>query len=160
MLRRGSVLLGLAVLLSLLFPLHFLLRQGGIDPQVVHVPGADLAALGALVALIPARLLFGHAQLAQRIPRWSAWAALLAACSLLYLALHVNWSLEQLGAAFGEGAAAAGLATSAASRATLVSALELLARIGVLVAAVAVLVRLDGPPGEDMPVATRRRRTK
>jgi hypothetical protein len=43
-------------------------------------------------------------------------------------------------------------------QASLLQALELFARIGVLVAAVGVLVRLDGPPDEDMPVAATRRR--
>jgi hypothetical protein len=159
MLRKGSVLLGLAVLLSLLFPLQFLLQQGGVDPQVVQVPGADLAALSALVALVPARLLFGHGRLAERVPAWSAWVAVLACCSLLYLALHVQWSLAQVADLVADAIAASGMPASL-SHASLVQALELLARIGVLVAGVAVLVRLDSPPDEDRRVNSRWSRAK
>jgi hypothetical protein len=159
MLRKGSVLLGLAVLLSLLFPLQFLLQQGGVDPEVVPVPGADLAALSAVVALVPARLLFGHGRLAERVPPWSAWVALLACCSLLYLALHVQWSVAQLADLVADAVAASGLPSSL-PHAKLVQALELLARIGVLVAGVAVLVRLDSPPDEDRRVNSRWSRAK
>lgn len=160
MLRNGSVLLGLAVLLSLLFPLQFLLQQGGLDPDAVQVPGADLAALSALVALVPARLLFGHGQLADRVPRWSAWVGVLACCSLAYVALHVQWSLAQMAEAAAEAIAASGLPPSPSLPHTVVQALELVARIGVLVAGVAVLVRLDSPPDEDRRMTSRWSRAK
>lgn len=160
MLRKGSVLLGLAVLLSLLFPLQFLLQQGGVDPQAVQVPGADLAALSAVVALVPARLLFGHGRLAERVPPWSAWVAVLACCSLVYLALHVQWSLAQLAEAVADAIAAGGMSSSPSLPHAVVQALELLARIGVLVAGVAVLVRLDSPPDEDRRLTSRWSRAK
>ncbi|MBK6008513.1 hypothetical protein JJB11_20615 [Ramlibacter ginsenosidimutans] len=160
MLRKGSVLLGLTVLLSLLFPLQFLLQQGGVDPQAVQVPGADLAALSAVVALVPARVLFRHGQLAERVPPWSVWAAVLACCSLLYLALHVQWSLAQLAEAVADGIAASGVSASPSLPHMAVQALELLARIGVLVAGVAVLVRLDSPPDEDRRLTSRWSRAK
>jgi hypothetical protein len=159
MLRKGSVLLGLAVLLSLLFPLQFLLQQGGVDPQEVQVPGADLAALSAVVALVPARLLFGHGGLAERVPPWSAWVAVLACCSLLYLALHVQWSLAQLAALVADAVEAGGLSPSL-THASLLPALDMLARIGVLAAGVAVLVRLDSPPDEDRRLTSRWSRAK
>lgn len=158
MLRKGSVLLGLAVLLSLLFPLQFLLQQGGVDPQAVPVPGADLAVLWTVVALVPARVLFGHGRLAERVPRWSAWVAVLACCSLVYLALHVQWSLAQVAAGVADAVAASGLSPSLPP--ALVQSLELLARMGVLVAGVAVLVRLDSPPDEDRSIISRWSRAK
>ena len=89
MLRNASVLLGLAVLLSLLFPVQALLREGGVDPHALHLRVVDLASLCALAALLPALWFFRDARLAQRIPRWSIWVALLAACSVLFLLLHM-----------------------------------------------------------------------
>ena len=154
MLRRASVLLGIAVLLSLLFPVPALLKQAGIDPVHVPVPGADLAALGVLVALVPSMLLFRDGQLAQRIPRWSVRVALLAACSAAYLLLHMHWSQDLLSAQVQE----AGLLPASVSHLAVLDALEFAARIGVLVAVVAVLLRLDAPASDDVPV--RRRRSK
>ena len=157
MLRRGSVLLGMAVLLSLLFPVQFLLKESGVDPRSVPVPGADLAALWVLVGLLPSLLLFRDGQLARRIPRWSAWVALLAACSLAYLLLHVHWSLDLVTVQLREATASAGLLPSV-SHVALLDALELAARIGVLVALVAVLLRLDAPAQEEAPRARRSKR--
>jgi len=156
-LRRGSVLLGMAVLLSLLFPVQFLLKESGVDPRSVPVPGVDLAALWALVGLLPSLLMFRDGQLAQRIPRWSAWVALLAACSLAYLLLHVHWSLDLVTVQLREATASAGLLPSV-SHLALLDALELAARIGVLVALVAVLLRLDAPAQEEAPRARRSKR--
>ena len=156
-LRRGSVLLGMAVLLSLLFPVQFLLKESGVDPRSVPVPGVDLAALWALVGLLPSLLMFRDGQLAQRIPRWSAWVALLAACSLAYLLLHVHWSLDLVTVQLREATASAGLLPSV-SHVALLDALELAARIGVLVALVAVLLRLDAPAQEEAPRARRSKR--
>ena len=156
-LRRGSVLLGMAVLLSLLFPVQFLLKESGVDPRSVPVPGVDLAALWVLVGLLPSLLMFRDGQLARRIPRWSAWVALLAACSLAYLLLHVHWSLDLVTVQLREATASAGLLPSV-SHVALLDALELAARIGVLVALVAVLLRLDAPAQEEAPRARRSKR--
>ena len=154
MLRQAFVLLGLAVLLSLLFPVQALLRETGIDPRQVRVAGVDLAVLCAAIALLPAFALCRDARIAQRIPRWNAWMVLLALCSVMFVLLHMHWSrelaashvLNMLGA---EGAL--GL-----SHLTLLAGLELAARIGVLVSLVGVLVRLDAVP-DDAPVKRRKK---
>jgi hypothetical protein len=143
MLRRGSVLLGLAVLLSLLFPVKALLQESGIDPLALRLPAIDLAAGCALVALLPSYFLFRDARLAQRIPRWSLWVGALALSSLVFLLLHVSWSLQW-------ALAQADLA--------LVNRIEVAARLGVLVSAVGVLLNLDGAPDEDAPPPKRRKK--
>ena len=135
MLRNAFVLLGLAVLLSLLFPIQALLRQGGIDP------------LFAAAAMLPALLLFRDAKLAQRIPRWSVWVALLALCSVAFLLLQMEWSLRLAETYAGDAVAAGGL-PHALTPHRIVVALELAARLGVLVALVGVLLRLDAAPDE------------
>lgn len=161
MLRRGSVLLGMAVLLSLLFPVQFLLKAGGLDPQGLRVPGADLAALWVLAGMIPALLLFRDGALAQRIPRWSAWVALLAASSFAYLVLHVDWSLDLVSMQLRELAVSTGLLPTV-SHLALVEGLELASRVGVLVALVGVLMHLDAPGAQDEapPQPAPRRRKK
>lgn len=137
MLRRGFVLLGLAVLLSLLFPLKALLKDAGVDPHAWSLPALDLAAACALLALLPSYLLFRDSRLAQRIPRWSVWVVLLASCTLLFLALHVSWSLALATAHLGAA----------------VEQVELAARLGVLVSLVGVLLNLDAAPEDgDLPV--------
>lgn len=141
MLRQASVLLGLAVLLSLLFPVQPLLREGGVDPLAVRVPGVDLAVLCAGVALLPAWALARHGQLARRIPRWNLWIALLALCSLAFVLLHVQWSLDLLAQWLQERIPAQeGLALHAA---------DLAARLGVLAGVAGVLVNLQSVPGDD-----------
>ena len=159
MLRRGSVLLGLAVLLSLLFPVKALLQESGIDPLAVRLPAIDLAAACALLALLPSFFLFRDGRLAQRIPRWSVWVGLLAVSSLLFLLLHVSWSLE-LAMAYAREAAANGALPGGISHAGLVNGLELAARLGVLVSAVGVLLNLDGAPDDQAaaPPAPKRRK--
>lgn len=149
MLRQASVLLGLAVLLSLLFPLQALLKGSGVDAQAWRLPVVDFAAALALASVVPAFLLFRDARLAQRIPRWSVWVVLLALSSLAFLLLHVSWSLELALAYAGQllGPSPRGL-----SPAGLVEGLELAARLGVLVSLVGVLTRLDLAPDEDAPV--------
>lgn len=148
MLRRASVLLGLAVLLSLLFPVNALLAGAGIAPAGWRLAVLDLAALCALAAIVPAWFLFHDARLAERIPRWSAWVALLALSSLLFLLLHVSWSVELL-LAYAAGAIADGVLPPWLSQHALVDALELAARLGVLVSLVGVLLRLDSAPGPE-----------
>ena len=145
MLRQSVVLAGLAVLLSLLFPLEPLLRGSGIDPRGWHLPAVDLAALCALAALVPAWFLFHDGRLAQRIPPWSARVALLALCSLLFLLLHVSWSVDLLVTTAG-AALADGLLPPWISQHVLVDALELMARFGVLLSLVGVLLQLEAGP--------------
>jgi hypothetical protein len=162
MLRQASVLLGLAVLLSLLFPVKTLLHGSGIDPGGWHLPVVDLAALCAVLAIAPAWFLFRDARLARRIPRWSVWVVLLALCSLLFLLLHVSWSADLL-LAWAAGAVADGILPAWVSQHALADALELAARLGVLVALVGVLVHLEtehyeNATPEPQPQPRRRRR--
>lgn len=156
MMRKASVLLGMAVLLSLLFPAKALLKEAGVDPLAWRWPVADVAVLCVLLALLPAFAFFHDARLAHRIPRWSGWVVLLAACSLLFLLLHVSWSLD-LAVAYAREAAGAGLPATI-SHVTLVDGLELAARLGVLVSLVAVLIRLDAAPEEGTPAPRRKRK--
>jgi len=149
MLRQASVLLGLAVLLSLLFPVQPLLREGGLDPLAVRLPGVDLAVLCALVALLPAWALARHGQLARRIPRWNPWIALLALCSLAFVLLHVQWSLDLLAQWLHE--------QIPAQQALALRAADFLARLGVLAGVAGVLVNLQSIPSEDELRLARRR---
>ena len=159
MLRNASVLLGLAVLLSLVFPARTLLQESGVDPLALRLPVVDLASLCALAALLPALLLFRDARLAQRIPRYSVWVVLLALSSLLFLLLHMHWSLE-LATAYAREAAAAGSLPRAVTPHRIVVALEFASRLGVLVALVGVLLRLDAAPDDDEPVPAPAKRRK
>jgi hypothetical protein len=160
MLRRGFVLLGLAVLLSLLFPVKALLSQSGVDPARWSLRAIDLAAVCALVALLPSFVLFRDGRLAQRIPRWSVWVVLLALFSLLFLLLHVSWSLE-IAMLLAKQAVAPGEFLSGMPAASLVNGIELAARLGVLVSAVGVLLNLDAAPDEDgLPVKSPEKRKK
>jgi hypothetical protein len=163
MLRKTSVLLGLAVLLSLLFPVQALLKEGGVDPLALRLPVVDLASFCVVAAMLPSMLLFHDAQLAHRIPRWNAWVALLAVCSVLFVLLHVSWSLE-FATAYAHEAVAAGSLPRAITPLRIVNGLEFAARLGVLVALVGVLLRLDAVPEEGAldpePVPVKRRRKK
>jgi hypothetical protein len=157
MLRRASVLLGLAVLLSLLFPVQALLKEGGIEPSTVGLAGIDLAGVCALVAVLPALLLARDANLALRVPRWNPWIALLALFSLLFLLLHVSWAEELAGAWLREAITQGNVPVRVSEHAVLAGA-ELAARLGVLVCVVGVLVNLQGVPDEDAAAAPRRRK--
>lgn len=151
MLRRASVLLGLAVLLSVVFPLKSLLAQSGA-PAVFRLANADLMVLCVLLAFVPALALFHDAHLARRIPRWNIWVTLLALFSVLFLLLHLPWAL-QLASSYAQDALPRGLRPGA-----LLDALELGARLGVLVALVGVLLNLDAAPEEGREEPRRRRR--
>jgi len=160
MLKRAVVLLGLAVLLSLLFPVRVLLLQGGVDPLALQLQGVDLAALCAIAAVIPAMALSRHGQLPQRVPRWNLWLALLALCSLLFLLLHVSWSVDLATSYLHDALAPDGALPMRIAPGTLVHGAELFARLGVLVAMVGVLVTLQAVPEDEPPVQKRRRRRK
>jgi hypothetical protein len=149
-LRKTFVLLGLAVLLSLLFPVQALLQESGVDPRGLRLPLADLAAACVLVALLPAFAMFHDARLARRISRWNPWLVLLGLCSVLFVLLHVNWSLDLL-TAYAREALASALSASSISHLTVVGGVELAARLGVLVSAVGVLMHLDAMPDDDAP---------
>ena len=158
--RKTSVLLGLAVLLSLLFPLRALLQESGVDPLALQLRYLDLAAVCAVAAVLPSMALFKHAQLAHRIPRWSVWVALLALCSLVFLALHVSWSFRFIAINLRETIAPDGPFPLAISHLKLLKAAEFISRLGVLVAAVGVLLNLDAPPRDDAPPPRMPRRKK
>lgn len=150
MLRRASVLLGMAVLLSLVIPLKALLKHSGVD-AALGMRDLELVAACVLLALLPAFALFHDAQLARRIPRWNIWVAVLAFCSVLFLLLHFTWPLE-LAAAYAKQA----LPPTIPHR-TVLAAIELAARLGVLVSLIGVLVNLDAVPGEEPPVKRRKK---
>lgn len=158
MLRKASVLLGLAVLLSLLFPLKTVLRESGVDPLGLRLPGVDLAGLCAVIAVLPALFLCRDAQIATRIPHWNLWVALLALFSLLFLLLHVSWSLELLTDLVREAVAPGGSLPLAVSYTQVMHGAELGARLGVLVSLVGVLINLHPVPPPQAP-QTRRRKT-
>ena len=158
MLRRAFVLLGLAVLLSLFFPVAVLLRQGGIDPHSVHVPGADLVVLCAVVAVLPAMLLARDGKLRDRIPRWNVWIALVPLFCLAFLLLHVSWT-QEFAATWLHDAMADGTLPLHVPERRVLQVLELATRLGVIVCMVGVLLTLQAVPGEDeVPVQRRRSR--
>jgi hypothetical protein len=158
MLRRASVLLGLAVLLSLIFPIQAMLKETGAEPFAMRLRVVDVAAACVLIALLPAYALFRDGRLSQRIPAWSAWVALLAFCSLVFLLLHVSWSLD-LATAYAREAVAAGVLPRSVSHLWILEGAEVAAKLGVLVSLVAVLLHLDATPegDESVPVAKRKR---
>jgi hypothetical protein len=158
MLRKASVLWGLAVLLSLLFPLKAVLRQTGVDPLALRLQGLDLAGLCAVLAMVPAIVLCRDGQLERRIPSWNVWVVLLALFSLLFLLLHVSWSLALVTDYVREVLAPGGAMPLPVSHRTVVHGAELAARLGVLVCMVGVLVNLHAVPDPDAPVRKRRSR--
>jgi len=158
MLRKASVLLGLAVLLSLLFPVKVLLERGGVDPLSLRLPGIDLAALCAVVALLPAMLLWRHGQLEQRIPRWNLWLALLAVWSTVFVLLHVTWSLEFATVTIRDLVGPNGSLPLPVGEGSLLRGAELVARVGVLVCVMGVLINLQATPDPDAPRPRRRSR--
>lgn len=160
MLRKASVLLGLAVLLSLLFPVKAVLEQSGVDPLLLPLPGMDLAALCAIVALLPAMLLCRHGELERRIPRWNPWLALLALCSVLFVLLHVSWSLDLATGYVREAVGPNGSLPLPVSGDGLLRATELAVRLGVLVCVMGVLVNLQATPSEDAPPPRQKRRSR
>lgn len=150
MLRRASVLLGMAVLLSLVIPLKALLKHSGVD-AALGMRDLELVAACVLLALLPAFALFHDAQLARRIPRWNIWVAVLAFCSVLFLLLHLPWTLEMAAVYARQGL------PPTVPHGAVISAIELAARLGVLVSLVGVLVNLDSVPDEDVPVKRRKK---
>jgi len=157
MLQRAFVLLGMAILLSLLFPLKLALREGGIDPLSLPLNGLDLAGVGALLAVPPSLVLCRHGQLAQRTARWNLWLALLAVFAVVFLLLHVSWSRELATAYVRQAVDAGGLLPVPLPYLTVMSGAELASRVGVLVCMVGVLVNLQAAPEEG---DTRPRRKK
>ena len=157
MLRRASVLLGLAVLLSLLFPVKVLLQESGVDPQSLRLPVVDLAAACVLLAALPAFAMFRDAKMAHRIPPWNGWVVLLAVFSVVFLLLHMAWPLE-LATRYARELAEAGSLPAALSPGALLTGVELGARLGVLASAVGVLLHLDAAPEDDAPPPVARRK--
>lgn len=151
MLHRASVLAGLAILLSLLFPLRLALEHNGIAPIDLPLAGIDLAGLGAVAGMLPALALWRHGRLAQRIPRWNAWLGVLAVFSLLFVLLHVHGTRELVAAQLRDA-----LAPGGTSHLLLLECAELASRLGVLAGMVGVLVNLHAVP--ERPIGRRRRK--
>jgi hypothetical protein len=141
MVHRAFVLWGLAVLLSLLFPLKLVVQESGLDPLALPLAGIDLAGVGALLAVLPALALCRHGRLGERIPRWNLWLALLAAFSVLFLLLHVSWSRD-LVTGYVVDAMAAGGSLPLPAPLAVVQGVDLASQLGVLVCVVGVLVNL------------------
>jgi hypothetical protein len=158
MLQRASVLLGLAILLSLLFPLKMALQAGGVDPLALPLTGVDLTGVGVLLAVLPAVVLCRHGQLAARIPRWNLWLALLALVSLLFLVLHVSWTREFVTEYVRQAVAADGSLPLLLSYRRVMDALDLATELGVLFGVVGVLVNLHAVPDPDAPTKPRRKK--
>lgn len=137
MLRRTSMLIGMAILLSLLFPLKAMLKGGGIDPATLPLRGLDLAALGALVALLPALAFDRFGRFDARLLRWNTWLVLLGVFSVGFMALHVNWSLD-LVTAYARDAIALPV-----SHLAMIDVVDLACQVGVLVCVVGALVNLQ-----------------
>lgn len=160
MVRRAVVLLGLAVLLSLLFPVRVLLQQGGVDLHALSLPGVDLAGLCAIAAVLPALALSRDGGLPQRLPRWNLWLVLLALCSLLFVVLHVRWSLDVATGYVHDTIGRGGSFPLPLSTHAFMQITELAARLGVLVAMTGVLVTLQAVPRDEPPPQPVRRRKK
>jgi hypothetical protein len=163
MLRSASMWLGLGVLLSLLFPLSAVLKATGGDPLVLRLRGIDLAAFGALLGIIPALVLCRLGRIELRIPRWNWWIALLAVFSVLFLLLHVSWTLDLATRYVRDAIGPGGSLPLPISHLLLIDGAELASRLGVLVCVVGALVHLqhpatDPPPEEAAPRRRRRRR--
>lgn len=158
MVQRAFVLWGLAVLLSLLFPLKLALKESGVDPLALPLSGIDLAGIGALLAVVPALLLCRQARLDERVPRWNLWLALLAPSSVLFLLLHVSWSRDLLGAYVAEAVAAAGTLPLPVSPPLVMQGADLASQLAVLVCVVGVLVNLRSASAAD--AAPKRRKSK
>jgi hypothetical protein len=158
MVQRAFVLWGLAVLLSLLFPLKLALKESGVDPLALPLSGIDLAGIGALIAVVPALLLCRHARLDERVPRWNLWLALLVPSSVLFLLLHVSWSRDLLSAYVAEAVAAAGELPLPVSPPLVMQGADLASQLLVLMCVVGVLVNLrSAAAAEDAP---KRRKSK
>ena len=142
MVQRAFVLWGLAVLLSLLFPLKLALQESGVDPLALPLTGIDLAGIGALLAVLPSLVLCRHARLVERVPRWNLWLALLAPCSILFLLLHVSWSRDLVTGYVVAAMASAGSLPVAVAPLQVVQGADLASQLGVLVCVVGVLVNL------------------
>jgi hypothetical protein len=157
MVHRAFILWGLAVLLSLLFPLKLALRETGVDPLALPLAGIDLAGLGALLAVLPALAMCRHARLDQRLPRWNLWLALLAPLSLAFLLLHVSWSRDLVTAYVSEAVVPNGSLPLPVPPLLLVQGADLASQLGVLVCVVGVLVNLHAVAEE---AGARRRKSK
>jgi hypothetical protein len=157
MVQRAFVLWGLAVLLSLLFPIKLALKESGIDPLALPLAGIDLAGIGALIAVLPSLVLCRHARLEERLPRWNLWLALLAPSSVFFLLLHVSWSRDLVSAYVGEAVRAAGALPLPVSPPLVVQGADLASQLGVLVCVVGVLVNLRSASAEG---GTQRRKSR
>lgn len=162
MLRKASIVLGLAVLLALLFPVRALLLKGGVDPMVLRLQLLDLEAVCVLLALLPALALLRDGRVEQRLQRWNLWLGLLAFFSLVFLLLHVHASSGFVAASLRDAMAPGGSLALPVSHQSLLHGIELAARLGVLASLVGVLVNLGAEPEPDpnWPAPRRRRKKK
>jgi hypothetical protein len=157
MVQRTFVLLGMAILLSLLFPLKAALRESGVDPLALPLTGVDLAGLGVLLGVLPSLALYRHAQLGQRLVSWNLWLALLVVFSALFLLLHVSWSREFVSAYLQQELAPNGSLPLAISHHLVIKGAELASQLGVLVCVVGVLVNLHSIAEEPEPPRRRKK---
>jgi hypothetical protein len=144
MLRGAIVVLGTAVVLSLLLPMRDWLKDGPVDRFAMAAPGLDLALACVLLAAVPALLLFRVEEIGARIPSsWGVW--LLAFFSLLFVAAHLE-SVYGLSLAYAHGKVSGAQAFGWASQYLRVwDAVEDVAKGGAILSLLAVLAQLRPP---------------
>jgi hypothetical protein len=137
MIRKASILLGLSVFLPLLFPIATWIRDFPLlSGAYAMMPISSRALASVALAAIPAFVLLHHAKVWQRLPESGLWIFVLAACSLFYIFIHMEWT----------GHLVSFLANGDLGRAKVLvevrDAADVVAKVGALISLVGVLINL------------------